>query len=270
MGQLCPGRSGAGRTILQKEDGRSRLSYRKDEFLHHFVGLIYNNLSRSSLFFGLHSRTVAFLGPRADTSVHLGRWGAALRSLLPEIRCEDGPLLLYLTLLMAWEIAERLSTGAPQAGKFWKSNILTPSVSELEFFVARTALWVTQSWGKDAGATTLRRPRCARRPDGFKVSLEGETSENEGTDWSWRYRSRLRRFFQFQVTKQEKEGLRIREPSVLLILGVLGAWGWLSRQWFFFIYRWWSLHSDGVCRNTMEALVQAVASTSSQPTKASL
>ena len=47
-------------------------------------------------------------GAQADTSVDLDRCRAALRSLLPEIRCEDGPLLLYLTLLMAWEIAEQI------------------------------------------------------------------------------------------------------------------------------------------------------------------
>jgi len=114
--------------------------------------------------------------------------------------------------------------GATQAGKFWESNMNSnqcpldtiPSLS-WNFFVASPALWVAQSWartaisawteGKDAGATTLRKRRYR---------------------WSWRHRSRLRSFCQIQVTKQEKEGLRIRGAPVLLILGVLGAWGWSS------------------------------------------
>ena len=40
------------------------------------------------------------------------------------------------------------------------------------------------------------------------------------------------KFCQIQVTKQEKEGLRIRGASVLLILGLLSACGWSSGRWF--------------------------------------
>ena len=63
--------------------------------------------------------------------------------------------------------------------------------------------------------------------------------------------------------------MRNSEASVLFILGMLGAWGWSSKQCFF-TFHWWSLHSDEVCRNIMEASVQPAAATSSQPAKACL
>ena len=55
--------------------------------------------------------------------------------------------------------------------------------------------------------------------------------------WSWRYRSRLRNVCRIQVAKQEREGLRIRGASVLLILALLGACRWSSG--------WWSLPIAG-------------------------
>ena len=87
---------------------------------------------------------------RADPFVLLDRWDATMRSLLSEIRYKDVLHLLFLTLLMAWEIKERLSTGATQTDKFWKANMnshqcplnIIPSLS-WTIFVASTALTCT-------------------------------------------------------------------------------------------------------------------------------
>ena len=60
-------------------------------------------------------------GPPSRHLRPLGSVGSGIAKSV-EIRCEDGPHLLFITLLMVWEIKERLSTRATQAGNFWEMN----------------------------------------------------------------------------------------------------------------------------------------------------
>ena len=119
-----------------------------------------------------------------------------------------------------------------------------PSLS-WEIFVTNTALWVAQLWARTVisawtkGKTQVRLHCAGPGMHGIQIASKflwkARRVRKRRYRWSRRYRSRLRKFCQFQVTKQEKEGLRNNGASVLFILGTLGAWGWSSKQFFFYL-----------------------------------
>ena len=129
-----------------------------------------------------------FWVPRADTSVHLDRWSAALRSLLPEIRCEDGPHLLFFTLLMAWDIKERLSyTGWQFLGsehEFIPMSTQHHPVSELEIFCCKYCALGISAWTK--GKTQVRLHCAGPGMHGIQIASKifgrRDECENDGTD----------------------------------------------------------------------------------------
>ena len=122
--------------------------------------------------------------------------------------------------------------------------------------------------GKDAGATTLR-PGLHGIQIASKFLWKARRVRKRRYRWSWRHRSRLRRCCQVQVTQQEKRRLAHSRGFGLAHLGSARHLGMVERT-VVLAYRWGSLHSDAVCRNTVKGLVQAMSATSLQPTKASL
>ena len=166
-------------------------------------------------------------------------------------------------LLMAWEIAERLSTRAAQAGKFWEENANSnqspldtiPSVSR-EFLVTCTALWQS-NWpldrGENAGATKL-----------IQIASSAETKVQMAVQVP------APKFLPNSSDEARKRTLAHSRGLRLAFLGIARRL-WMVERTVVLAHRWRSLHSDGVCKSTMEAPVQSVAATSTQqPTKGSL